>query len=59
MYANHHVDYYPPGQAKSLGVEAKLLKGRQVGRDYNNDSGSGFNMYMATGMSGPFFHGYG
>jgi hypothetical protein len=48
VYVNHHVDLYPKGN-KHLGPDPKLLAGRKVGNDFHDESGTGWNMYMATG----------
>jgi len=48
VYANHHVDLYPAGN-KHMGPDPALLKDRKLGNDFNNASGTGWNMYMATG----------
>lgn len=43
---NHHVDHYPPGTA-TLGPDPKLLKGHNLGWDFENEYG--WRAYMATG----------
>jgi hypothetical protein len=48
VYAAHHLDLYPVGN-KHLGPDPKLLQGRKTGSDFNNESGTDWNMYMATG----------
>lgn len=44
LFCVHHLDKYPKGNGK-LGPDPALLKGRNIGMDMGNASGTGWNMY--------------
>lgn len=52
IFAMHHVDNYPAADGDTMGPPAALLKGRNIGMDMGNASGTGWNMYHADKVPG-------
>lgn len=52
IFATHHVDKYPAAAKGTLGPPKELLKGRNIGMDMRNASGTGWNMYHGETVPG-------